>query len=684
MKTKKRIIGIVILLVILLGVTFGISFSSLVQLENGTRVQPNSDLIYYLNVSYDGVDRFGIQSSEDVIADVNSGVIYVQDTIPDGLIFNGFVPTEDGSIGAINEKTNRACLGKVVDDTDGTETLNSYHGLHYDESTRTVSFKVTNLQAGCVLTVGIKTITPEIDDPNTEIVEHRRDFYNFATSMEDDFYYKSNMVHAWMGIDTIPKYEVKYNYVGDVPDNVPELPETQSYVEGSKVALLSNPILSGYTFSGWSSSDVTVNNYSFNMPAKEVVFVGSFTEIEKYKVSYEIEGNKPEIYEIPKDKMYASNENVYVDTLKNGDIIDGYVFSGWKNKETGEIVPDKFVMGGSNVVLIGSFEQIKYTVTYKFYDGVLPDNSSHYLPSTQYYVPGTKVSLPKINNIDNFKFKGWYHNDNFVMPEENIVIYGEWEIVEDIFVPRINITINEEDDYLHTPGDLVNFTVTIYNDEDYPIHEVYVSNNLSDVKLEIKENKGELASNSMVLINEIPANSSVSYTSSYLVKDEDIGTLKNEVEIIGVLSEENRALDISKDYKDSDVLSIKSSIKVCNEIITKNDKSIFEYEIKGEDISENISLSHGECKIIYVNPGEYSVTQRSKEKYKISSIEGDIKNNGDSIIVKESEVKEVKYFNELIVNNPNTNSSLKFIILIGCILITFGGIYCICYRKKIE
>ena len=444
MKTKKKIIGIVILLVILLGVTFGISFSSLVQLENGTRVQPNSDLIYYLNVSYDGVDRFGIQSSEDVIADVNSGVIYVQDTIPDGLIFNGFVPTEDGSIGAINEKTNRACLGKVVDDTDGTETLNSYHGLHYDESTRTVSFKVTNLQAGCVLTVGIKTITPEIDDPNTEIVEHRRDFYNFATSMEDDFYYKSNMVHAWMGIDTIPKYEVKYNYVGDVPDNVPELPETQSYVEGSKVALLSNPILSGYTFSGWSSSDVTVNNYSFNMPAKEVVFVGSFTEIEKYKVSYEIEGNKPEIYEIPKDKMYASNENVYVDTLKNGDIIDGYVFSGWKNKETGEIVSDKFVMGESNVVLIGSFEQIKYTVTYKFYDGILPDNSSHYLPSTQYYVPGTKITLPKINDIDNFKFKGWYHNDNFVMPEENIVIYGEWEIVEDIFVPRINITINED------------------------------------------------------------------------------------------------------------------------------------------------------------------------------------------------------------------------------------------------
>ena len=113
MKTKKKIIGIVILLVILLGVTFGISFSSLVQLEDGTRVQPNSDLIYYLNVSYDGVDRFGIQSSEDVIADVNSGVIYVQDTIPDGLIFNGFVSTEDGSIGAINEKTNRACLGKV-------------------------------------------------------------------------------------------------------------------------------------------------------------------------------------------------------------------------------------------------------------------------------------------------------------------------------------------------------------------------------------------------------------------------------------------------------------------------------------------------------------------------------------------------------------------------------------------
>lgn len=684
MKTKKRIIGIVVLLVILLGVTFGISFSSLVQLENGTKVQPNSDLIYYLNVSYDGVDRFGIQSSEDIIADVNSGVIYVQDTIPEGLIFNGFVSTEDGSIGAINEKTNRACLGKVIDDTDGTETLNSYHGLHYDESTRTVSFKVTNLQAGCVLTVGIKTITPEIDDPNTEIVEHRRDFYNFATSMEDDFYYKSNMVHAWMGIETIPKYEVKYSYVGDVPDNVPELPDSQFYVEGASVTLLSSPVLTGYTFSGWSSSDVTVNNYSFNMPAKEVIFVGSFTEIEKHKVSYEIEGDKPEIYEIPKEKMYASNENVYVDTLKNGDIIEGYVFSGWKNKDTGEIVTDKFVMGESNVVLIGSFEQKKYSVTYEFYNGILPDNSNQYLPDVQYYVPGAKVTLPEISDVDNFKFKGWYYNNNFVMPEENIVIYGEWEAVADIFVPRIDITINEEDNFLHIPGDLVNFTVTIYNDEDYPIHEVYVFNNLNDVKLEIKENNGELASNSMVLINEIPAKSSISYTSSYLVKNEDVGTLKNEVEIIGVLSEENRELDISKDYKDSDVLSIKSSIEICNEIITKNDKSIFEYEIKGEDVLENISLSHSECKVIYVNPGEYSIMQKSKEKYKISSIDGDIKNNGDILVIKDSETKRIKYYNELIVDNPNTNSSLKFILLISCILIIFSGIYCICYRKKID
>lgn len=675
MKNKKMIIICSCLILVFTIVILGVSFSNVVELENDTRVEPNSDLIYYLNVNYDGVDRFGVESSDDVIADVNSGVIYVQDTIPDGLIFNGFVKTNDGSIGAINEKTNQACLGKVVDDTDGIETLESYHGLHYDEETRTVSFKVTNLQAGCVLTVGIKTITPEIDDPATEIVEHRRDFYNFASSKEDDFYYKSNTVHTWMGIDNITLYKVKYQYLGDVPDNVPELPDIQSYVEGSSVVLLSEPLVSGYSFSGWSSSDVKVTNSSFEMPAKDIVFYGSFIKNKKYKVSYEILGDVPELYEVPITKEYSANDNVYIDKLKSGDAVDGYVFSGWKDKTTGKLIDSNFTMENKDVQLVGSFELKKYNVTYAFYDTILPDNSDLYLPSSQSFAAGEVVTLPVVNDVGSYKFNGWYYSDNFKMPEEDIVIYGEWKLIADVFVPRINIKIKEEDNFLHIPGDVVNFEVNVFNDEDYPIRDVYVSNNLNGVEVNIDETNGKVINDSMILLYGIPANGSVSYNSSYVVKGDDTGTIENEVQIISVLSEDNKSLDVSKDYKDSDFLTIKSSVYICNEIITKNDNSVFEYEIKGVDFSKTISLESGKCETIYVDPGEYTILQSEKEKYKISRIDGAISNNGDKVVVKESENKYVKYYNELIVESPNTSSGFIIVFVIILLVIILGCIY---------
>ena len=44
----------------------------------------------------------------------------------------------------------------------------TYHGLHYDANSRTVSFYVESLKAGCELTVGIITQTPEtVDNSNS-------------------------------------------------------------------------------------------------------------------------------------------------------------------------------------------------------------------------------------------------------------------------------------------------------------------------------------------------------------------------------------------------------------------------------------------------------------------------------------------------------------------------------------
>ena len=115
-------------------------------LENDTEVERNTNLTYYLNVYYDGIDVDGVNSEDGVTAEVKSDHMYITDKIPEGLEFQGFVESEDGSIGAVKRSDDTMCLGKVIDDTGDTTGWNNdhtefvYHGLHYTTSDNTVSF----------------------------------------------------------------------------------------------------------------------------------------------------------------------------------------------------------------------------------------------------------------------------------------------------------------------------------------------------------------------------------------------------------------------------------------------------------------------------------------------------------------------------------------------------------------
>ena len=120
-KIKKKlnlfwIIFAIAIITIILTILVGNSFAAL--LDNDVEVEENSELIYYLNVSYDGVDRNGSKSSDTTMSKISSGVISVEDKLPEGLEFIGFVTTKDGSIGAVKRNDDSVlCTGKVIDDT---------------------------------------------------------------------------------------------------------------------------------------------------------------------------------------------------------------------------------------------------------------------------------------------------------------------------------------------------------------------------------------------------------------------------------------------------------------------------------------------------------------------------------------------------------------------------------------
>ena len=532
-------------------------------LDNDVQVEPDSELTYYLKVKYDGVDKEGTQSNDATMAKVNSGRIKVTDKIPDGLTFKSFVASDNGSIGAVSRSDSAiSCPGRVVDDTqeeatdtgvwnDGN-TEYTYHGLHYDASNRTVSFYVESLKAGCELTVGIITQTPAtVDDPDTTAVETRRDFYNTALAVEGLISAPSNTVHAFMGDKNANMYKVTYIYTGTVPENAPALPAESEYAADSSVGVATVPSLEGYTFTGWTTSDATISNNSFVMPAGDVVLEGYFAENPaeiKYTVTYRIDGDKPEDFMPPKEKSYVAGAEVILDSTESGEVIDGYKFTGWTAEDV-ELSDTGFTMPEKNVVIVGSFERISYKVSYQFQGTILPPNAEILLPATTEHYPGETVTTADYPSAEGYRFLGWYKKATFTMPEEDVIIYGEWGLQSGTFSPTITKEIeNPKSSYMY--GDTIRFKTTVTNTAAYAIHDVMIQEQLDGAKF-VTGTGYAVVSDYLAEVDSIAAGASIVLYSEYTVTENEEKDYTNTVELIGALADDNNFLDITKEYKAS-------------------------------------------------------------------------------------------------------------------------------------
>ncbi len=534
-------------------------------LENGTRIEEESELVYYLTVKYDGVDKYGIESSDAVTSNIKSGIVEVVDRIPDGLEFVGFQTTQTGLIGAVNRSDDTiSCPGRVIDDTNeqsaeagvwnAARTEFTYHGLHYYSDTRTIKFKAIDIQAGCDLVVGIITKTPSLGD------RERMDFYNTGRVGEKLINKDSNTVHVWMGKDTTPStYNVTYSYTGDIPEGAPTPPSNQSYTQGSTVGVAMEPSIDGYEFSGWTTSDATVSDGVFTMPSNSVNFVGIFTEKQdttKYAVTYAINGDAPAGYIAPKEKFYEAGEIVNLDSTQANDVIDDYIFSGWASDGL-NIINGSFVMPESNVTFTGSFARQTYSVTYAFEGDILPPNASTLLPETVSYHAGDVVTLAANPSADGYYFMGWYSKSSFTMPANNLVIYGEWMVQAGVFSPTISVSIPNQEDSYHI-DQTVEFDVIITNTADFPITNVQVVEQL-DGAVFITGAGYTLSEDYLATIPILAAGESITLKAQYEITKDETGEIANVVAISGATAgEANYNIDTTKDYTASVTFNTKS------------------------------------------------------------------------------------------------------------------------------
>ena len=644
MKKFKSICSIAILLLIMV-----IGYTIADNLQNNVEVEPSTELTYYLNVKYDGVDVSGISSSDNVVANVQSDIIFVEDKLPLGLTFIGFVTTDDGSIGSVKRDNSEvSCLGKVIDDTNevnnsgvwnNDHTEYTYHGLHYDATSRTVSFRVKDLQAGCVLNVGIITNTPStIDDRTTNNIEKRRDFYNYATIRERVINDASNLVHVFIGSTNEDMYTVTYEYLSGTDSNAPMLPQTTSYAAGSTVSVSTNPYFEGYTFNGWVSNDVTISNGTFTMPSSNVVIKGSFTQNSNYQVSYSIDGATPSGYVLPSNKSYYTNTLVYLDSLKSGDIINGYKFLGWSSNDV-DISYNSFEMPNKNVSIVGSFSPINYQVNYQFIGNVMPEDSENYLPISSNHSEGDIVVLPNVSDVSGYKFLGWFKDDGFTMPSKDITVYGEWKRFSGYFEPTISIEVVNSKDY-YKLGDKIRYKITVTNTANYPIKNVIIKENINATYVSSND---YTIQNNLATINEIDANSSKILYSDYIVTSNDSNTINNEVEIRSAIADNDYELK-EKNYKVSTSSNLKSVLNICT-IVNTDVSNSFRFKIANNTYDYSIILGSNECMNLYLEPGTYSVKELIPQEYNLQSVTGSITANNQSLTVVQGNSYQINFTN---------------------------------------
>ncbi len=302
--------------------------------------------------------------------------------------------------------------------TKGTDkALESSYTLHSEES-------FTNGKAGDTLTILPKTITGYTYEKLAFEVNGVEINVDGSTVLK--LYYVRD-----------PEYTVTYEYTGTVPANAPAAPTDANspYIEGETVNLLTVTEPAGYTFSGWTSDDVTIasGDTDFTMPASNVKLTGSFTAGEgKYVIHHHYEELDGTYTDEPETEVAAPVDKHITATLKSK---TGFTYDN-THQDT------KFagtVPATGKLELHLYYKRNEYKVEYA-YTGNVPTEAPA-LPATATYKYGATVTIAAKPTVEGHDFKGWNSDPQvfsagmiqgettFTMPAHDVRINGSFDNV---------------------------------------------------------------------------------------------------------------------------------------------------------------------------------------------------------------------------------------------------------------
>ncbi len=273
-------------------------------------------------------------------------------------------------------------------------------------------------------------------------------------------------------------YKVTYEYDDTEPENASALPAEKTYKYGAEVTVAPDATATGYTFVGWSTTDVNVVSGKFTMPAKAVTLTGSWMAgtATAYKIQHYTE-NLDGSYQLADEEQKAGTTNTTVTASPK--TFNGFTFD---DTVTGTVKSGIIAANGSLVLKL-YYTRNSYTVTYTD-EAKTFANDVHPYVSFGDEVPDYSRRTPSRTGY-NFKGWNWYELDAdgkvvnsisapSVMPAYDLLAVARWERAG----AELDI-VKTVDQHRAQVGDTLTYTVTVKNISDRTLYDITVTDTMN-------------------------------------------------------------------------------------------------------------------------------------------------------------------------------------------------------------
>lgn len=291
--------------------------------------------------------------------------------------------------------------------------------LHAQWRSTAASYRVEyyqqNLEDDNYSIVAADTLTPSGtvgDTATAEIKEYEGFTYNESRSNSSGIIAEDGTLVLKLYYDR-NEYTVTYEYEGTVPAGAPEVPREQTCKYGETVELAKMPDVTDYRFSGWDSEDVALSGGSFTMPDHAVVIKGSFSQLNSYTVTYDLNGGtttSPQT--VFPGLAYGDTTPRIEEPTKEPSELYSYEFTGWSPEIADTVTGD--------ITYRAEYTRTEreFTVTY-YLDGTL------YAEPESYTYGETVVIKKQAEDATEWTTNDLQESDIieglFYMPEHNVV-----------------------------------------------------------------------------------------------------------------------------------------------------------------------------------------------------------------------------------------------------------------------